>query len=92
MAAADRLEVDIVTRCYSDARALAEKYVGPRSVSAAITTGLLSLMRCERGEVNAAEVAVLDKLEIIETTVYHESFLSMRLYRPCPGGRIPWCH
>jgi LuxR family transcriptional regulator, maltose regulon positive regulatory protein len=55
---------------------LAEKYVGAKSVSAAMVTGLSALLRYERGDTNAAEIAVLDELSIIETTVYHESFLS----------------
>lgn len=76
MAAAHKLEVDAALHFYADARTLAEKYVGARSVSVAMTTGLIALMRYERGEASAAEIAVLDELEIIETTVYHESFLS----------------
>jgi LuxR family transcriptional regulator, maltose regulon positive regulatory protein len=76
MAAAHKLEVDGALGFYSDARALAEKYVGAKSVSAAMTTGLRALMRYERGDVSAAEISVLDELAIIETTAYHESFLS----------------
>jgi LuxR family maltose regulon positive regulatory protein len=41
-----------------------------------MVTGLSALLRYERGDTNAAEIAVLDELSIIETTVYHESFLS----------------
>src|SRR5262249_19228947 len=63
-------------RFYADARALAEKYVGAKSVSVAMTTGVRALMRYERGDISAAEIPVLDELDIIETTVYHESFLS----------------
>ena len=76
MAAAHKLQIDDALRFYSDARTLAEKYVGAKSVSAAMVTGLSALLRYERGETNAAEIAVLDELSIIETTVYHESFLS----------------
>ena len=76
MAATHTLEIDGALRFYTNARALAEKYVGAKSVSAAMATGLVALLRYERGEVNAAEIAVLDELSMIETTVYHESFLS----------------
>ncbi len=76
MAAAHKLEIDAALRFYADARTLAEKYVGPKSVSAAMATGLLALPRYERGEVSPAEIAILDELNIIETTVFHESFLS----------------
>jgi LuxR family maltose regulon positive regulatory protein len=44
-----------------------------------MTTGLSALLQYERGNVSAAEIAVLDELEIIETTVYHQSFLSAYL-------------
>jgi LuxR family maltose regulon positive regulatory protein len=76
IATAQKLQVDNALRFYSDARALAERYVGAKSVSAAMTTGLRALMQYERGDVSAAEIPVLDELNIIETTVFHESFLS----------------
>jgi LuxR family transcriptional regulator, maltose regulon positive regulatory protein len=76
MAAAHKLEIDEALRFYAEARALAEKYVGAKSISAVMTTGLIALSRYERGEISPAEIAVLDELDIIETTVYHESFLS----------------
>jgi LuxR family maltose regulon positive regulatory protein len=79
MVASHKLQVDEGLRFYADARALAEKHVGNRSVSAVMTTGLSALLQYERGNVSAAEIAVLDELEIIETTVNHESFLSAYL-------------
>jgi LuxR family maltose regulon positive regulatory protein len=79
MVAAHRLEVDNALQYYGEARALAEKHVGPKSVSAVMVTGLRSLMRYERGDISSAEIAVLDEIDIIDTTVYHESFLSAYL-------------
>jgi len=63
-------------RLASDARALAEKYVGAKSVAAAMASVFLALPRYERGDTSSAEIAVLDDLNIIETTGFHESFLS----------------
>jgi LuxR family maltose regulon positive regulatory protein len=76
IAAAQKLQIDDALRFYSDARALGEKYVGAKSVSAAMATGLRALMQYERGDVSAAEILVLDELNIIEATVFHETFLS----------------
>jgi LuxR family maltose regulon positive regulatory protein len=76
MAAAHRLQIDDALALYAQARALAEKYVGAKSVSAAMVTGHSAHLRYERGDVSAAEISVLDELDIIETTIYHESFLS----------------
>jgi len=76
IATAQKLQIDDALRFYSDARALAEKYVGAKSVSAAMATGLRALMQYERGDVSTAEISVLDELNIIETTVFHESFSS----------------
>jgi LuxR family maltose regulon positive regulatory protein len=76
VAATYKLQIDEALGFYAEARALAEKYLGARSVSATMVTGLSALLRYERGDVSAAEVAVLDDLEIIEATAYHDSFLS----------------
>jgi LuxR family maltose regulon positive regulatory protein len=79
LVATHRLQIDDALRFFSDARALAEKYVGEKSVAAAIATGHLALLRYERGDISGAEISVLDELSIIETTVYHESFLGAYL-------------
>lgn len=76
VAATYKLQVDEALRLYAEARVLAEKYLGAKSVSATMVTGLSALLRYERGDVSAAEVAVLDDLEIIEATAYHDSFLA----------------
>jgi LuxR family maltose regulon positive regulatory protein len=76
VAATYKLETDEALQFYAEARALAEKYLGTKSVSAIMVTGLSALLRYERGDVLDAEVAVLDDLDIIEATAYHDSFLS----------------
>src|SRR5262249_13513644 len=48
----------------------------PKSVAAAMATVFLALPRYERGEISGSEIAVFDDLNIIETTGFHESFLS----------------
>jgi tetratricopeptide (TPR) repeat protein len=68
VAATSKLQIDEALGLYAEARALAEKYLGPKSVCATIVTGLSALLRYERGDVNAAEIAVLDDIEIIEAT------------------------
>ncbi len=74
LAAAQQLKFDEAQECYVAAKALAEKYVGAKSVSASMVTGLMARLRYERGDVVGAEVAVLDALDLIETTAFHESF------------------
>jgi LuxR family maltose regulon positive regulatory protein len=71
-----KLQVDEALSLFSEASALAEKHLGANSVSATMVTGLAALLRYERGDINEAEVTVLDKLDIIEATAYHDSFLS----------------
>ena len=39
-----------------------------------MVTGLIARLRYERGDVVGAEVTVLDALDLIETTAFHESF------------------
>ena len=59
---------------YAAARELAEKYMGTKSVSASMVTGLTARLQYERGDVAGAEVAVLDALDLIEATAFHEGF------------------
>lgn len=71
-----KLQIDEALAFYSEARALADKHLGVNSVSTAMVAGLSALLRYERGDISAAEISILDKLEIIETAAYHDSFLS----------------
>lgn len=75
MAAVQQLRFDEALKYYADAKALAEKYAGSMSVSATMITGLIAQVNYERGDVRGAEVSVLDTLDLIETTAFHEGFL-----------------
>ena len=75
IAAAQQLQCDEALRFYTEARLVAEKHVGPKSVPATMVTGLIAAIRYERGDISGAEVSVLDEFDLIETTAFHESFL-----------------
>ena len=74
LAAAQQLKFPEAQQCYVAAKTLAEKYVGAKSVSASMVTGLIARLGYELGDVVGAEVTVLDALDLIETTAFHESF------------------
>jgi LuxR family transcriptional regulator, maltose regulon positive regulatory protein len=74
-----RLRTGEALGCYSEARKLIEKYVGGKSAAAAIPAGLSAGVRYELGDISAAEILVLDELDLIESTVFHESFLPAQL-------------
>jgi len=75
MVATQRLEFEEALAFFADARERAVRHIGPKSIGSAFTTGMIALVRYEQGDVGAAEVAVLDDLAVIDTTVVHESFL-----------------
>ena len=75
MAEAEQLHCDEAMKFYADARSLAEKYVGPKSVAATIAIGLAARIIYERGDASGAEISVLDALDLIESTAFHEGFL-----------------
>jgi LuxR family maltose regulon positive regulatory protein len=74
LAAVKQLKFDEAFDYYAAARELAEKYMGTKSVSASMVTGLTARLQYERGDVAGAEVAVLDALDLIEATAFHEGF------------------
>jgi LuxR family maltose regulon positive regulatory protein len=75
LASAHQLECTDALGFYNDARELAMRHTGPKSVSAAMVTGLKAATLFERGNICEAEVSVLDDFDLIETTAFHESFL-----------------
>ncbi len=75
MVAMQRLQAGEALALYAQARELIERYAGSKSAAAAIPTGLASIVRYEVGDVREAEVAVLDELGLIDSSVFHESFL-----------------
>lgn len=74
LAAVKQLKFDDAFEHYAAAAALAEKYAGAKSMTASMLTGLTARLQYERGDVTGAEVKVLDALELIETTAFHEGF------------------
>ncbi|MBZ0211340.1 MAG: LuxR C-terminal-related transcriptional regulator [Hyphomicrobium sp.] len=74
LAAVKQLRFDEAFDFYAVAQSLAEKYAGAKSVSASMLTALIARLEYERGDVTGAEVRVLDALELIETTAFHEGF------------------
>jgi LuxR family maltose regulon positive regulatory protein len=64
---------------YADARQLGEKYAGARSVTSATLTSLIAAVVYEQGDAHGAEIAILDDLDLIETTAFHGAFLEAYL-------------
>lgn len=74
LAAVKQLKFDEALKFYAAAQSLAERYAGAKSVTASMLTGLIARLQYERGDVTGAEVGVLDILDLIETTAFHEGF------------------
>jgi LuxR family maltose regulon positive regulatory protein len=74
LAAVKRLKFDEALGFYAAAQELAEKYAGAKSVSASMLTGLIARLQYERGDIAGAEVKVLDAIDLIESTAFHEGF------------------
>ena len=74
LAAVKQLKFDEGLEFYAAAQSLAEKYAGAKSLAASMLTGLIARLHYERGDVAGAEVRVLDSLDLIETTGFHEGF------------------
>jgi LuxR family maltose regulon positive regulatory protein len=75
IAATQQLRCDEALGYYADAKQIAEKHVGSRSVTSACVTCLIAEIVHEQGDVCGAEIAVLDDLDLIETAAFHEAFL-----------------
>lgn len=75
IAATKQLDFEEALKLYDAAKSLAERHVGPRSVAAAMATGLVAQVKYEQGDAADAEFAVLDALDLIETAAFHEGFL-----------------
>src|SRR4029079_6742270 len=74
LAAVKQLKFDEGLEFYVAAQSLAEKYSGAKSVTASMLTGLIARLQYERGDVAGAEVRILDSLDLIEATAFHECF------------------
>jgi LuxR family maltose regulon positive regulatory protein len=75
MAAVQQLRCDEALGYYADAKQVAEKYAGAKSVTSACVTCLIAEVVYEQGDVCGAEIAVMDDLDLIETAAFHEAFL-----------------
>ena len=74
LAAVKQLKFDEALEFYVAAQSLAEKYAGAKSVTASMLTGLVARLQYERGDITGAEVRILDSLDLIDTTAFHECF------------------
>ena len=74
LAAIKQLKFDKALEFYVAAQTLADKYAGAKSVTASMLTGLVARLQYERGDIADAEVRILDSLDLIDTTAFHECF------------------
>jgi LuxR family transcriptional regulator, maltose regulon positive regulatory protein len=76
LAEVQQIRLTAAERYYLDAVALAERYVGPDSVAAALPLSLLAQIRYEQDRVDEAEGMVFDRLPILSTTAMLDCVLS----------------
>ena len=76
LAEVQQIRLTAAERYYLDAVALAEQYVGPDSVAAALPLSLLAQIRYEQGRVDEAEGMVFDRLPILSATAMLDCVLS----------------
>jgi ATP/maltotriose-dependent transcriptional regulator MalT len=61
----DQARADRADQYYDEAMGLAERYVGPNSVCAALPASLIALRHYHRGDLKAAEDLVIDRMPLI---------------------------
>jgi LuxR family maltose regulon positive regulatory protein len=61
----DQARADRADQYYDEAMGLAEQYVGPNSVCAALPASLIALRHYHRGDLKAAEDLVIDRMPLI---------------------------
>ena len=76
LAEVQQIRLTAAERYYLDAVALAEQYVGPNSVAAALPLSLLAQIRYEQGRIDEAEGMVFDRLPILSATAMLDCVLS----------------
>ncbi len=76
MAEVQQLHLSAGEGYFLDALALAELYVGPESVAAALPLSLLAQIRYEQGRIDEAEAMVFDRLPILSATAMLDCVLS----------------
>src|SRR5205823_1660854 len=65
MAEAQQLRIAAADRYYLDALRLAEQYVGPNSIAAALPASLIARIRYEQGRLDEAEAMLIDREALI---------------------------
>jgi LuxR family transcriptional regulator, maltose regulon positive regulatory protein len=66
MAETQQLRIAAAERYYLDALRLAERYVGPNSVAAALPASLIARIRYEQGRLDEAESMLIDRVSLID--------------------------
>jgi LuxR family maltose regulon positive regulatory protein len=76
MAEAQQLRIAAASRYYLDALRLAEQYVGPNSVAAALPASLIARIRYEQGRLDEAESMLIDRVSLINAGAMLDCVLS----------------
>jgi LuxR family maltose regulon positive regulatory protein len=76
MAEAQQLRIAAADRYYLDALRLAERYVGPNSVAAALPASLIARIRYEQGRLDEAEAMLVDRVSLINDGAMLDCVLS----------------
>jgi LuxR family maltose regulon positive regulatory protein len=76
MAEAQQLRIAAADRYYLDALRLAERYVGPNSVAAALPASLIARIRYEQGRLDEAESMLIDRVSLINAGAMLDCVLS----------------
>ena len=76
MAETQQLRIAAAERYYLDALRLAEQYVGPNSVAAALPASLIARIRYEQGRLDEAESMLIDRVSLINAGAMLDCVLS----------------
>ena len=76
MAETQQLRIAAAERYYLDALQLAEQYVGPNSVAAALPASLIARIRYEQGRLDEAESMLIDRVSLINAGAMLDCVLS----------------
>jgi LuxR family maltose regulon positive regulatory protein len=76
IAEAQQLRIAAAERYYLDAMRLAERYVGPNSVAAALPASLIARIRYEQGRLDEAESMLIDRVSLINAGAMLDCVLS----------------
>src|SRR5438128_11750669 len=71
-----QLRIAAADRYYLDALRLAEQYVGPSSIAAALPASLIARIRYEQGRLDEAETMLVDRVSLINAGAMLDCVLS----------------